>query len=110
MTLGQGPLDPRNEATRFQVELSGGDGHTEPCVTIRDNQGNRRVEVALDEVECGYASEVIPGEYEVSQWVQHIPTVRMYDAEDNVIFKAPRYEEDPDGQMHVVRGEEEVVE
>ena len=96
---GQSPhleLQDRNAATRVKVELDGGDEHTEPRVTICDNQGRPRLEVALDEVVCEEAAEVGEGalrDFEVAFWNEYTPSVRMLDEHGNVIHEFSPEEE-----------------
>ena len=84
-------LQDRNEITRVLVDLSGGDEGNEPNITVSDNQGKPRLEVALDEVVRGEAAEV-GGDFEVREWFEYTPRVRVLDVDGNVTFEAPEKE------------------
>ena len=89
-------MQDRNAATRVKVELCGGDEHTEPRITICDNQGRPRLEVALDEVVREEAAEVREGvlrDFEVAFWNEYTPSVRMLDEHGNVVCEFSPAEE-----------------
>ena len=97
---GQKPkleIQDGNEATRFKVELRGGDQRTEPRVTISDNQGEPRMELALDEVEhqeVAVVGEGVLTDYEVGYWTTYAPRIRMLDGSGEVMAEFPTEEEE----------------